>query len=284
MAKILGGSPFGMLSGKLGGNVFSHNRAGQYIRQYVVPVNPATLAQGRARSQFASGSSSYHSLSGAEKSAWGNFAQAVFSPKVGANMGQFSGFNAYTSLKSVVNNGQSINQTVTAQINGGAPTTPLTFNPFAFSNTPPTFALQSNIAGIAGPPQNLNLIGATVGNDGSFSVDIQVGDGAGYNVGDFVDGAGNEFGLLIQCSNSKPQDGMFYDNPYRYTLGYIEHPTVDPTDLTGLQNVELTSTTNINVADYQSFPQIDDYVKLTVYQASTTGMLALLGDIEVQVS
>lgn len=284
MAKIVGGSPFGMLSGKLGGNVFSHNRAGQYIRQYVVPVNPATLAQGRARNQFASGSSSYHSLTPAQKAAWGNFAQSVFNPKVGANNGQFSGFNAYTALKTAVNNGQSINQTVTMQFNGSAPSSPPTFTPFAFSNTPPTFAQQSNIGQTAGAPLNLNIQSATVGDDGSFSVNIGVGSLGGANVADFEDGAGNEFGFLIQCSNSKPQAGMFYDNPFRYTLGYVEHPTVDPTDLTGLQDFDITSTTNINVGDYQSFPQVDDYVKLTVYQVSVTGMIALLGDIEVQVS
>lgn len=287
MAKIIGGSPIGMLSGKEGGRVFSRNKSGQYTRQYVVPINPKTIAQGRGRSAFASSSSSYHSLNASQKAAWQAYATSIFNPKIGSNIGQISGFNAYVALRQVVNSAQTIKQTVDISINGSAPGTPATFQNFAFENTPPTFQLESNIAvQAAAPPANLNIAAVTINSDGSFAATIDVGAAPteGTDIENFIDGQGNEFGFLIQMSNANPQKGMFFSNPFLYTLGYIEQPQLDAADRTGVQNFTLTSTSNINTADYQSFPSTNDVVKVSIYSASRTGMLALLGDTEVTIS
>lgn len=47
--------PFlGLISGKVAGSVFAHNRGGQYIRGWVVPTNPNTPEQQNVRSAMAS--------------------------------------------------------------------------------------------------------------------------------------------------------------------------------------------------------------------------------------
>ena len=70
MAKI----KFGMIvtdgRGKLGGQVFSKNRAGSYIRTKVTPVNPATTSQSAARSLFGSISQQWSGLSDTVRNGW----------------------------------------------------------------------------------------------------------------------------------------------------------------------------------------------------------------------
>lgn len=58
------------LSGKAGGSVFSHNQGGMYAKNFVVPTNPNTLAQQKARGQFGSMATLYSSLDANVKEGW----------------------------------------------------------------------------------------------------------------------------------------------------------------------------------------------------------------------
>ncbi len=61
----------GQISGKVAGNVFAHNKSGQYIRQFVVPTNPNTAFQGLFRSFFAALASRWaNDLSLAQRASW----------------------------------------------------------------------------------------------------------------------------------------------------------------------------------------------------------------------
>lgn len=286
MAKIVGGSLIGELSGKEAGRVFSRNRAGAYTRQYVVPVNPKTNAQEAARQKFGNAAQSYHNLDPASKAQWGNFAQAVFSPKVGVNNGQFSGFNAYTSLRMNVNQGQGLAQSFDVEVNGAAPVMAPTFEDYTFLNTPPNFALQANIADQTGGAVNQVLSDAVVRSDGSFEFTLDIGPGiiGGTDIGDFVDGSGTKFGYMVQMSESKPQGGMFYANPYRYTLGTVKPPSLDVADRTGVETLKFTSTTNINPANYQSFPLGNDVVRVSCWNLGKEGMVTCLGDVDIVIT
>lgn len=62
MAKIKFGMMMTDASGKLGGQVFSKNRGGAYVRTKVTPSNPQTTAQMGVRGIFASISSSWSTL------------------------------------------------------------------------------------------------------------------------------------------------------------------------------------------------------------------------------
>lgn len=65
---------FGMMMtdarGKLGGQVFSRNRAGAYVRTKVTPVNPRTTFQQSVRSVFGSISSAWSALTAVQRASW----------------------------------------------------------------------------------------------------------------------------------------------------------------------------------------------------------------------
>lgn len=62
MAKIKFGMMMTDARGKLGGHVFSKNRAGSFVRTKVTPSNPNTQAQSQARALFSSISQQWSSL------------------------------------------------------------------------------------------------------------------------------------------------------------------------------------------------------------------------------
>lgn len=99
-----------ILSGKLGGSVFSRNKAGYYVRRWANPTNPQTLAQQQARANLAAVSSTWHSLSNPQKAAWNSFAITNFKAKFGNIPGvTYSGFNAFVSLiNSIANARQNV--------------------------------------------------------------------------------------------------------------------------------------------------------------------------------
>lgn len=70
MAKIKFGMMMTDARGKLGGQVFSKNRAGAYIRTKVTPTNPSTLAQASARALFGYISQQWSGLTQAVRDGW----------------------------------------------------------------------------------------------------------------------------------------------------------------------------------------------------------------------
>jgi hypothetical protein len=73
MAKIKFGMMMTDASGKLGGQVFSKNRGGSYVRTKTTPSNPQTTAQMSVRGIFASISSRWSTLSEANRLSFNNF-------------------------------------------------------------------------------------------------------------------------------------------------------------------------------------------------------------------
>src|SRR3990170_2221599 len=68
----------GYVSGKVGGNVFSRNRFGAYIRARVVPVNPNTVFQQDVRGRFGTLTNRWNNvLTAAQRTAWTVYAQTV---------------------------------------------------------------------------------------------------------------------------------------------------------------------------------------------------------------
>jgi len=67
--------PFlGTLSGKLGGLVASKNRAGAYLRKWVVPNNPGSSRQTEVRGFIATLSTAWRALIAVTRAEWENFA------------------------------------------------------------------------------------------------------------------------------------------------------------------------------------------------------------------
>lgn len=70
MAKAKFGAMMVDLRGKLGGQVFSRNRGGAYVRQKVTPLNPQTTAQVNARSLLTEFSQGWRALTEEQRMAW----------------------------------------------------------------------------------------------------------------------------------------------------------------------------------------------------------------------
>lgn len=73
MAKIKFGMMMTDASGKLGGQVFSKNRGGSYVRTKTTPSNPQTVAQMAIRGIFASISSTWSELTQSNRDSFNNF-------------------------------------------------------------------------------------------------------------------------------------------------------------------------------------------------------------------
>ena len=103
---------FGMMMtdarGKLGGQVFSKNRAGAYVRTKVTPVNGRTIAQMFNRNILGSLSAAWNSLTLAQIAAWNSAVDAWKSTDVFGDLRKPTGKNLYTGLnKNLLQSGQA---------------------------------------------------------------------------------------------------------------------------------------------------------------------------------
>lgn len=70
MAKVKFGAMMTDMRGKLGGQVFSRNRGGAYVRTKVTPTNPQTADQVEQRARLAQFSQAWRGLTEAQRLAW----------------------------------------------------------------------------------------------------------------------------------------------------------------------------------------------------------------------
>lgn len=98
MAKIKFGMMMTDASGKLGGQVFSKNRGGSYVRTKVTPTNPQTAAQSTIRGIFASISSRWSSLTDAQRASFNGFVQAYARTDIFGDLRNPSGKSLFQRL------------------------------------------------------------------------------------------------------------------------------------------------------------------------------------------
>jgi hypothetical protein len=91
MAKIKFGMMMTDASGKLGGQVFSKNRGGAYVRTKVTPSNPQTTAQMNVRGIFASISSAWSGLAESSRQSFNNLVDAYASTDIFGDLRNPSG-------------------------------------------------------------------------------------------------------------------------------------------------------------------------------------------------
>ena len=98
MAKIKFGMMMTDARNKLGGQVFSKNRGGAYIRTKVTPVNPSSVAQALVRGIFTFFSQAWRSLTAAERTAWNAATSNFTTTDIFADVRTPSGLNLYKKL------------------------------------------------------------------------------------------------------------------------------------------------------------------------------------------
>jgi len=70
MALFTPGGIVGQISGRVGGNIFSHNKGGPYIRSGSIPTNPSTSYQQNIRANLANRSQEWAGLTSGQQLAW----------------------------------------------------------------------------------------------------------------------------------------------------------------------------------------------------------------------
>lgn len=101
MAKIKFGMMMTDARGKLGGQVFSKNRSGAYVRTKVTPVNPQTTFQQANRASLGALSSNWSALTEAQRSAWNEAAPQWEKTNVFGDLTRPTGKNLFTGLNKV---------------------------------------------------------------------------------------------------------------------------------------------------------------------------------------
>jgi len=72
--KYTPGPMIGAASGSVGGQTFSRNRYGAYVRTRAIPVNPNTVPQQNARSRLSTYSANWQTLTASQKISWNAWA------------------------------------------------------------------------------------------------------------------------------------------------------------------------------------------------------------------
>lgn len=98
MAKIKFGMMMTDARGKLGGQVFSKNRAGAYVRTKVTPSNPRTISQMESRSILGTLSAGWNALTDAQRASFNNAVESWQKTNIFGDMVKPTGKNLYTSL------------------------------------------------------------------------------------------------------------------------------------------------------------------------------------------
>lgn len=101
MAKIKFGMMMTDARGKLGGQVFSKNRAGAYVRTKVTPVNPRTSFQMANRAILGNLSASWSGLTDEQRTKWNSAVEDWKKTDIFGDLKTPTGKNLYTSLNKV---------------------------------------------------------------------------------------------------------------------------------------------------------------------------------------
>lgn len=177
--------------GKVGGNVFSANKAGAFVRSYVKPTNRNTIAQQYVRGLFGALSSSWRNLTDSQRTQWNNM--AVHYPYMNrlGDMSTYTGQQLFNKLQG------NISACISApNISGTAPsylTVPATPQEF--------YPLINDVNNIDNTAQQINLNNLLI--DGNQFVP----DGYGVII---------EATAPLSAGISSPQKGLFK------SIGYID--------------------------------------------------------------
>lgn len=101
MAKIKFGMMMTDARGKLGGQVFSKNRSGAYVRTKVTPVNPRTSFQQNNRLLLGSLSAGWSALNEIFRNQWNSAVESWQKTNVFGDLSKPSGKNLFTGLNKV---------------------------------------------------------------------------------------------------------------------------------------------------------------------------------------
>ncbi len=192
MASIKLGPAIAAIAGSIGGTVFSHNKAGPYIRNRSIPINPNTARQVKVKAAMAFLTAEWaNALTAAQRTAWNLYASSVTMPNRLGDAINHSGFNHFIRSN-------MIRKQVDLAIISNGPTI------FEIPAQDPTLAITCTEAGL------------TISVTFDITMDWAIEDGG--------------FLLVFQGSPQNPQIN-FFKGPYRFmnkAVGADPGPLISP--------------------------------------------------------
>lgn len=200
MAKIKFGMMMTDARGKLGGQVFSKNRGGAYVRTKVTPTNPQTTFQTGVRTTFAAFSQAWSGLSDAVRSSWDGAVSSWATTDVFGDLKNPTGKSLYLRLNQrAVNAGYTSFSTVPAKAE-------MVEGIVTEVSVEITGAELSLLGAYAGADARIVLSGTSVLSDGTSYVknrlrDFYTATGLGYDPASAYDAYVARFGAPTAGSN-----------------------------------------------------------------------------------
>lgn len=270
-----------ILSGKLAGTVYARNKAGYYVRNWTMPLDPRTPAQIQNRARFSTIASSWHALTDAQKAAWNVYGNQFFTPKTTFSVSPSSGFNAYTGLGYGALVAEAIARVNTITFPAGVTAT---FGNFSPASDPPAGAMSGQIKDGAGNPLPINLLNATLdSSNGAVTADFHF-PAPQTNAPIFEDATTNQkVGILIQVSNPLTQIEEFVTNPRIRTVNVIK-PPLTFTGWTSADKITFSATgPDLDITKFKNWYSPGQEVEIRAYLISESGAQKFLGGVKIPV-
>ena len=281
MARLLGFT-IGELRGKVGGNVYSRNKAGAYVRAKVTPVNPQTVIQQQARYRFGNMSILFQSLTPSQKGCWHNFATTHFNPLKGSNTGIYSGGNAFVALRQSAGQGNQMRLAPT----GTAGATALTFttSPYLEAIEPPDFPFSAILRDSNGTNREVLVQPLSLNSGGEMSIGLSIPSGATdptATINSFIDAEGVKWGLSAYVSNPLKFEGSRPNTTLKANLwdtGIITtiEKGMGPNGFALTDDVTITIDTTVDPENQKNPLCVGDVVKVSLFGRSEYGAQKLM--------
>jgi len=279
MARILS-SLIGDLRGSIGGQTYSRNKAGAFIRQRVKPVNPQTVRQQNARYRFGNMSILFQSLTSAQKTCWENFAKTHFNPLKGNNTGIYSAGNAFVALRQSAGQGNAY-RTEPVMKQGGV-TLDVTAIQYNEVVEPPLTPSSATIQTENDINVQFDISNISIGGDGTYLFNMSfpsLAPTSEETFSNFQNAEGQQFGIGIYISNilkfegAKPNTALKTNFADTGVINLIEKNSGEvPMDST----ITISGTTGLVKEDIRDFPCAGDVVLASVFLRTQEGAQKLI--------
>jgi hypothetical protein len=266
------------LTGKLGGQVYSRNKGGAYVRAYVKPTNPRTNQQLLVRSGFSDASKAWYGLLATEQGGWNGYAITGFKPKRGKVGVTYSGANAFVSLRNTV---IQINKNFRAATFTVPTGVTATFTNSVAVTTAPVGIFSGQPCTHSNLPIPLTLAAATLTQAGIVTFQINMGIGNGTDPIVFKDAStARKVGFVVFgniAGSKRPTDTN--------CIGFTGFPTITAGMTSNITSFTMSmAAADINTANRKLWYQTGQKMVITVYTVSDVGEWAPVGSANVIVT
>jgi hypothetical protein len=264
MARLIA-NPFGEMSGKLGGIVFTKNKAGQIARVYQKGCTSQSANQTATRSQFNGIAKNWKNLVYPVPNNWSNFALNYYSPLKRTNHGQYSAYQSFVACQNAYLNSNKWLTTVVITMDGALGVLGQTQLPCLISTIPEECSIQPALYDGTQPVKSLSMPTVSLTGAGVLTALIRwiPAPQTGLTQASFLD------------PQQLPIVFTFYMSEVISNIhNFVRHPLKSIIASTG--NMTIT-TPNLLLFQSKKFPYTGQIIQITACVMSTRGTQAIIG-------